>query len=238
MTRSPWLRVYGMQLSALIRLGFPTAPRLRSLSLAAHCNSQVHSTKGTPLPLRAVTSCRSMVSGSISLPLPGFFSPFPHGTCSLSVAVEYLALDRGRPGFRQGFSCPAVLRYCVKEAHPFRLRGFHPLRQAFPGLSATDKFSHNSSGHPRAALQPRLKRFRLLRVRSPLLAESQLISVPGLLRWFTSPSLALPPYFIQARSARITPCGLPHSDIRGSQDMCSFPRLFAAYHVLHRLTAP
>ena len=26
-------------------------------------------------------------------PLPGFFSPFPHGTCSLSVDYEYLALE-------------------------------------------------------------------------------------------------------------------------------------------------
>jgi len=50
-----------------------------------------------------------MVSGSISLPSPGFFSSFPHGTCPLSVANSYLALDRGRPGFKQGFSCPVLL---------------------------------------------------------------------------------------------------------------------------------
>jgi len=31
------------------------------------------------------TPCRRMVSGSISLPSPGFFSPFPRGTCSLSI---------------------------------------------------------------------------------------------------------------------------------------------------------
>ena len=41
-------------------------------------------------------------------------------------------MDRGRPGFRQGFSCPAVLRYCINKSDLFRLRGFHPLRQAFP----------------------------------------------------------------------------------------------------------
>ncbi len=33
-------------------------------------------------------------------------------------------------------------------------------------------------------------------------------------------------------------CGFPHSDIRGSRDICSSPRLFAAYHVLHRLSVP
>ena len=87
MTRSPWLRVYDMQLCALIRLAFAPVTSLQRLSLAAYRNSQVYSTKDTPLPLRAVTSCQFMVSGSISLPLPGFFSLFPHGTCTLSVAI-------------------------------------------------------------------------------------------------------------------------------------------------------
>ena len=32
--------------------------------------------------------------------------------------------------------------------------------------------------------------------------------------------------------------GFPHSDIRGSMLMCSSPRLFAAYHVFHRLPVP
>ena len=33
-------------------------------------------------------------------------------------------------------------------------------------------------------------------------------------------------------------CGFPHSDIPGSMDMCSSPGLFAACHVLHRLSVP
>ncbi len=32
-----------------------------------------------------LTACQHTVSGSVSLPSPGFFSPFPHGTCALSV---------------------------------------------------------------------------------------------------------------------------------------------------------
>ena len=32
--------------------------------------------------------------------------------------------------------------------------------------------------------------------------------------------------------------GFPHSEIPGSQDVCSSPRLIAAYHVLHRLPVP
>ena len=54
-------------------------------------------------------ACKQTVSGSISLPSPGFFSPFPHGTGSLSVAGEYLALEGGPPRFLRGFTCPVVL---------------------------------------------------------------------------------------------------------------------------------
>ena len=36
----------------------------------------------------------------------------------------------------------------------------------------------------------------------------------------------------------VLPAGFPHSDIRGSRDICSSPRLFAAYHVFHRLLVP
>ena len=36
---------------------------------------------------------------SISLPYLGFFSPFPHGTCSLSVIELYLGLEGGPPFF-------------------------------------------------------------------------------------------------------------------------------------------
>ena len=42
------------------------------------------------------------VSGSISLPF-GVLSPFPHGTGSLSVTREYLALGDGPPRFRTEF---------------------------------------------------------------------------------------------------------------------------------------
>ena len=37
---------------------------------------------------RAPTACRRMVSGTLSLPCEGCFSPFPHGTCSLSVSAR------------------------------------------------------------------------------------------------------------------------------------------------------
>ena len=86
------------------------------LKLAAKTNSLTHYTKGTPSQRTppesgrvASTACRHPVSGSISLPSSGCFSPFPHGTCSLSVTEEYLGLEGGPPTFRQDFSCPALL---------------------------------------------------------------------------------------------------------------------------------
>ena len=59
---------------------------------------------------KAPTACKQLVSGSISLPCSGYFSPFPHGTSSLSVSQEYLALPDGPGRFVQGFPCPALLR--------------------------------------------------------------------------------------------------------------------------------
>ncbi len=38
----------------------------------------------TPQYCEAPSPCKPMISGSISPPLPGYFSPFPHGTSSLS----------------------------------------------------------------------------------------------------------------------------------------------------------
>ena len=81
-----------------------------TVKLATDSKSLTHYTKGTQSPHEgAPTACTHTVSGSISLPSPGFFSPFPHGTGSLSVGQEYLALEDGPPIFRQGFSCPALL---------------------------------------------------------------------------------------------------------------------------------
>ena len=153
----PWIDHLGFgsmpcNLSALFRLAFAPAPELQFLNLAAQHDSQAHSTKGTPPPSRAVTSCRFMVSGSLSLPSPGFFSPFPHGTRSLSVAVQYLALDRGRPGFGQGSSCPALLRILL-DGFGFRLRGSHALRRAFPCPSASlSSFTSQSYNPARGGL--------------------------------------------------------------------------------------
>ena len=61
-------------------------------------------------PFRTPTACKCMVSGTISPPYSGYFSSFPHGTSSLSVSNEYLALPDGAGRFRRGFTGPALLR--------------------------------------------------------------------------------------------------------------------------------
>ena len=73
-------------------------------------------------------------------PLSGCFSPFPHGTGSLSVAGECSALEGGPPGFGPGSSCPALLGKENARPAALRLRGSHPVPPAFPGRSAALRF--------------------------------------------------------------------------------------------------
>ena len=129
------------------------------LNLAACRDSLAHSTKGTP-------SHRQRCSGRLRArgfrycftPLAGCFSPFPHGTGSLSVTGECLALEGGPPCFPPGFTCPAVLRVRPSRGMGVRVRGSHPLRPAFPCRSAPASLSNRAPGsrpRVRAARNPR-----------------------------------------------------------------------------------
>ena len=127
-------------------------------------------------------------------PLPGFFSPFHHGTGSLSVDHEYLALEDGPPIFRQDFTCPALLVVPSVPLTTFRVRGCHPLWPPFPERSAKSK----------------AKRYRLLPFRSPLLWESRLISVPCPTEMFQFRQFALPGLWIRpgvTLAGRVSPFG-------------------------------
>ena len=116
----------------------------------------------------------------------------------------------GPPGFRRGFTCPALLGMPVGGASCFRARGFHPPRRRFPaacanGLPAAAR-SRNPAGHAR--------RFGLFRFRSPLLTESRLISSPPGTEMFHFPGCGLPALWIHAGMAphqrrRIAPFGNP-----------------------------
>ena len=135
------------------------------------------------------------------------FSPFPHGTGSLSVTREYLALGGGPPGFPQDFSCPVVLGCYTQEAFSdFRygtltlcgplFQNGSPIENVFdfPTLSVlasgiiprhrwndADRLSHSS-------------RFRPFPVRSPLLRESLLLSVPEVTKMVQFSSFASTSY--------------------------------------------
>ena len=128
-----------MRLNALFRLAFATAPDLKSLTLPHTVTSRLIMQKARrhalPCGHSAPTACRRTVSSSISLPSPGFFSPFPHGTGSLSVVGKYLALPDGPGRFQRDFSCPAVLGKSTEGRAGFRLQGCHLLWPAFPGRS-------------------------------------------------------------------------------------------------------
>ena len=117
---------------------------------------------------KASTACKHMVSGSISLPCLGYFSPFPHGTGSLSVSREYLALDDGPPRFRQGFTCPALLRIPDWLNH-YMYRIITLFDVSFQTTSISDL--HHYSG-PTTPIMPKHNWFGLVPLRSPLLRES------------------------------------------------------------------
>ena len=151
-------------------------------------------------------------------PLPGFFSPFPHGTGSLSVDHEYLALEDGPPVFRQDITCPALLLVSLVPRRKFHLRGYHPLSPDFPFRSVIS-FAITD---------------RLLRVRSPLLPESRLISFPGVTQMFQFTPFASSRLCIH-RAIPLKSGGLPHSDICGSMFVCQLP---AAFRRLPRPSSP
>ena len=91
-----------------------------------------------------------MVSGTLSLPYYGCFSPFPHGTGTLSVSGECLALADGPAGFTQGSTCPALLGIplCFRR---LRVRDSHPLRTDFPDCSTRLLLAISRSHNPRKA---------------------------------------------------------------------------------------
>ena len=52
------------------------------------------------------------------------------------------------------------------------------------------------------------------------------------------PRVPLHTLWIRVWITEVLSVGFPHSDISGSLDICSSPKLFAAYHVFHRLLVP
>ena len=118
--------------------------------------------------------------------------------------------------FKQDFTCPALLKSYFNH---LPVRDCHPLRSPFPKRSGLIKITTG-----------------LVRVRSPLLAESRLISFPLGNEMFQFPRFALPTYVFSCQYT--LRCGFHHSDISGSMSARNSPELIAACYVLHRLSVP
>ena len=122
-----------------------------------------------------------MVSVFYFTPLPGFFSPFPLGTCSLSVTREYLALRNGLRGFRQGYTCPALLRILQRDWN-ISLTGLSP---SSVQLSIWFSYASVFLLSYRSPTTPSPKTwFGLFPLRSPLLRESIFLSLPPVTKMF------------------------------------------------------
>ena len=128
MGRSPGFTSAARNYIALLRLAFAAGASLKDLALLRTSNSLAHYAKGT-LSFRYKPELQ-LIEGIwfqvLLTPLPGCFSPFPHGTIPLSVTREYLALPSGLGRFPQDFSCPAVLGCLRNEVCNISPTGLSP----------------------------------------------------------------------------------------------------------------
>ena len=99
---------------ALFRLAFATAtPHGLTLPHTITRRLILQKARGHFTSARRLTALPRLVGARFQVlfhdPSPGHFSPFPHGTGSLSVTREYLGLGGGPPGFTRDFSGPVLL---------------------------------------------------------------------------------------------------------------------------------
>ena len=111
----------------------------------------------------------------------------------------------------------------------FRVRGCHPLWPRFPACSAMHRFTccRRSYNPGRCQRQPR---FGLMRVRSPLLAQSLLLSFPPGTKMFQFPGFALGLAKCRNRFRRVSPFGHPR--------VIGYLPLTAAFRSLSRPSSP
>ena len=117
--------------SGPIKTWFPSGSAPLVLNLASIRNSPDRSTKSTRSTFNGVPQLVDTGFQVLFHSPPGVLFTFPSQYYALSVTKWYLALGGGPPHFPQGFPCPAVL-WILLSLLCFRLRGFHPLRPAFP----------------------------------------------------------------------------------------------------------
>ena len=114
------------------------------------------------------------------------------------------------------------------------LTGLSPSLAGFPKTILLKLMNHFRGPNPGM----HASRFGLFRFRSPLLTESHVVfSSSGYLD-VSVHRVPLHTLWIGVWILEVCSSGFPHSDISGSLDICSSPKLFAAYHVFHRLLVP
>ena len=111
-----------------------------------------------------------------------YFASFPHGTCSLSVSCQYLALEGVYLQFWAALpSNPTHRKRIVNDAQ-YHVRDCHPLRCAVPSnLSTAHSPWKRFSRLQFAVASNRDFKFELVPLHSPLLRESLLVSFPPLI---------------------------------------------------------
>ena len=125
------LQVSARRPCALLRLGFPSAPRFFRLTSPARATRRtvLQKVRGC-----ALTALPQLVDAGVQVLFHsphGVLFTFPSQYSALSVTSGYLALRGGPRFFPQGFTCPVVL-WILPLLLKFRLRGFHPLPPVFP----------------------------------------------------------------------------------------------------------
>ena len=118
---------------ALLRPGFPSAPRLWRLTLPDGVTRRTVLQKVRGYTHKVLPQFVSTGFQVLFHSPPGVLFTFPSRYYALSVTKSYLALGGGPPGFPPDSSCPAVLWYRLGLSR-FRVRGFYTLWLHFPML--------------------------------------------------------------------------------------------------------
>ena len=158
--------------------------------------------------------------------MTGGFSPFPHGTRTLSVVTDILALEGGPPCFPQDFSGPVVLRLTAGGSARLATGLSPPAVGLSRAVRVACYFLDSHIAGPTTPHTVARIWFGLVRVRSPLLTESRLISVPRGTEMFQFPRCPSTRLWIQRGIRGYGPRGLPHSETHGSSLARSSPCTF------------
>src|ERR1700744_4529374 len=212
------------------RYGYPTR-----VNLATYRNSQAHSSKGTRSlhashqDWHAPTACRHTVSGTISRPLTGVLFTFPSRYLFTIGHQGVFRLRRWSSQIHTEFLGLRATWDPVRESHSFRVQGYHLLCGRFPTSSAPHTIYNSlpdrqlwldGPATPATQRLPALTRdwFGLFRFRSPLLAESRLLSLPAGTEMFHFPALPPPALCVQAGvtsnyARQVSPFGNPRIEV-------------------------